>query len=246
MKQYKVIIADSSEEFCAALRTQLAPLCQVKICQSGWQTLEILSEDRPEVLVLDLMLPKLDGISLLSAMSAAGYCPAVLATTCCVSPWILRAAEDLSVACLMEKPCTAEAVGQQVQRLLQQNTSSSDGDLYSRISGLLLSLGFSPKLRGYAYLREAVACLKAHRGICIIKDLYPRVGKRFGVSAEDVEHSIRGAVLGAWKRRKPGIWEQYLQDQPGQPLERPTNSALILALEEKLEAGDVGEKRLMP
>ena len=244
MKQYKVIIADSSEEFQAALKARLLPFCQVRCCSTGWQALSLLSEEMPDVLVLDLMLPELDGISLLRALEADGCCPVIAATTCYVSPYILKAAEQLQVRCLLEKPCSLDAAEEKIRGLLQ-NRPMTGGDLSGRVSGLLLALSFSPKLRGYGYLREAVVCLCAHRGICIIKDLYPRVGRAFGVSAEDVEHSIRGAVLLAWKHRREGIWEQYFGKTAGEKLERPTNAALIQMLERTLEAEGLTEEQAL-
>ena len=238
MKQYKVIVADSSEEFCQALERRLSPFCRVQCCRTGWETLEMVGREQPDLLMLDLMLPRLDGISLLEALEATGCSPVVGATTGYVSPYILKMAENLGVSCLFEKPCSLEAVEQKIRQMLTQDDALQRGDLSGRISAQLLSLGFSPKLRGYAYLREAVACLSAHRGICIIKDLYPRVAGRFGITAEDVEHSIRRAVLTAWKRRKAGIWERYFGREPGSPLERPTNAALIQALQENLDGRD--------
>ena len=109
MDQHTVLIADSSEEFCSELCRTLRFICNVRTCSTGGKTLALLNDLHPDILVLDLMLPELDGISVLKALHASGSHPVILATTCLVTDYILEAAGQLDVHYLLVKPCDVRA-----------------------------------------------------------------------------------------------------------------------------------------
>ncbi len=232
MRRYTVVIADSSEDFREALQSLLTPFCMVYCVKNGKETTEAISIRHPDVLVLDLTLPGLDGISLLGALTATGHSPEILATSCFISPYVLESVENLGVACLMEKPCDLGKAAQCVRKLLQERSSISENDRFSRISGILLQLGFTAKLRGYTYLREAVLQYTENPERSIYKEIYPSLAAAYGVSAEDVEHSIRGAIQDAWRHGFHRAWERYFTGE--EELTRPANAQLITVLSEYL------------
>lgn len=232
MKENLVLIADPSEDFCCALSQELSPFSRVLTCQNGAQALEILAREQLDVLVEDLMMPELDGITLIKLLTASGRSPKILVTSPYVSPYILNTLSGLNVACLMEKPCSVGAVAARVRTLLQQKGESLCTD--RGVSRLLLRMGFSAKLRGYAYLREAVIRMALDPDISLTNELYPGVASVFGVSSQHVEHSIRGAVMDAWKNRPAGIWELYFDPDTTGYLGRPTNAEIISALARSL------------
>ena len=227
MKQHTLVIAEGSEDLREILQSQFDTFCQVFCCSTGKETLELLETKHPDVLFLDLMVPQLDGLSLLQALSALGDRPEILATTSYVSSYILKACESLGVRVLMEKPYDLQKAGEQVRLLLQHRNGENEEDRFSRISGLLLRLGFTAKLRGYSYLRDAVIQYAVDPDQSIMKELYPRVAALYGVTAEDVEHSIRSAVIDAWSHKNRELWNLYF----GQENQlRPSNAALIQSL----------------
>ena len=232
MKRYTLIIADSSEDFCSALRTRLESVCNVFCCKTGGEVLQLLQNHPADVLALDLMLPQMDGLSLLQALSAAGDCPGILASSCYVSPFILDAAEKLNVSFLLEKPCSLYSAEECIRELIKRRDHASCRDRFTRISGLLLRLGFSAKLRGYAYLRDAALKYAENPGLSIMKELYPSVAGAYGVSAEDVEHSIRSAAMDAWGHRIGETWELYFPRRDRNS--RPSNACLIQGLASEL------------
>lgn len=234
MDQYTVVIADSSEDFRQALQSLLEPFCRVICCENGMEAAVKLSGQHPQVLVLDLMLPMLDGLTLLRLMEAAGYRPGILATSSYISPYILKTAEELGIKYLLEKPCDLKKTAELIWKLLQDQMGEASSDRYGQISGLLLQLGFSAKLRGYAYLREAVLMCGDNPGCSIFKAVYPGVAAAFGVTAEDVEHSIRSAAMDAWEHRPAGLWEFYFGDASEGGLVRPANAAMIMGLAKSL------------
>ena len=101
MEQRRLLIADRSEDFCRQLQSILRWVCDVHICTTGSKALTMLPQLHPDVLVLDLMLPELDGISLLKALSLTPDRPLILATTCLASDYILVTAEKLDVRYLL-------------------------------------------------------------------------------------------------------------------------------------------------
>ena len=230
MAEYSVLIADSSEEFCRVLAEKLDGFCSVSVCRDGREALDLVRILNPEVLLADLMLPGMDGLSLLQAVGASGRRPGILVTTSYVSPYILQAAGELGASAVLQKPCTPEAAVRQICSLLHSRAPGTE-DLRDRISGLLLRMGFSSKLRGYAYLREAVYCMVLDPDLSIVKELYAGIALRYGITAKLVEHGIRCAIREAWEVRDRELWGRYLG--PGQLL-RPTSAVLIHALAEDL------------
>ena len=231
MAEYSVLIADGSEEFCAALKEKLNRFCKVRTCTDGTEALELLCSGVPDVLVADLMLPKLDGISLMEVVRLSGWRMGLVATSGYVSPWILHKLESLGVSALLQQPCDLQTAADRVVALLLAGAEPAEADLWCWISCLLLQLGFSAKLRGYGYLREAVYQMVLNSDRSIVKELYASVGARFGVTGRHVEHSIRGAIADAWDRRDPQIWTQCFGQMPAL---RPTSAALIHTLTRNL------------
>ena len=97
MDRQKLLIADGTEDFRLALSEILQETYHVCSCQNGKEALALLRSFQPDVLVLDLMIPGLDGISLLQAASSEGICPMVLATTRVSNSYVLDSAYRLGV-----------------------------------------------------------------------------------------------------------------------------------------------------
>ena len=81
MEKRKILIADPSESFCVALTDALRGAYQVRSCREGNEALGILQSFRPDILILDLMLSGVDGITLLQKLGKWELQPLVLATT---------------------------------------------------------------------------------------------------------------------------------------------------------------------
>ena len=229
MDQHTVLIADSSEDFCDQLQDILRWVCHVRSAQKGSKALKLLRDQPPDILVLDLMLPELDGISILKALSASGRRPIVLATTCLVTDYILQAAQQLNVDYLLVKPCDIHATAARIQEQLHrlEPPAPDDSDLKFRISGLLFMMGISPKLQGFRFLREAIAQVLLKPGQSVTKELYPAVARCCGTEGSHVERSIRGAIQDGWERRDPRIWQLYFPPDGRGLRQRPTNAVFI-------------------
>lgn len=227
----KLLIADNNEDFRLALAAALQSHYQVLYCRTGMEALEILFRETPDVFVLDLMLPELDGVTLLERAVAKGIRPMVLAVTSLSTDYVLDCAERLGIGYLIRKPCDVQAAAARVRDLSRRlKPSAPKQDPQSLVSELLLSLNIATRHKGFAYLREAVVLMTQDPRQSITKELYPAVAKRCGCEKEHVERSIRSALEAAWKRRDPQVWQLYFPDA----LHRPTNAEFISRLAEAL------------
>ena len=236
MGNLKVLIADGSDDFRLALGNALRGTYSVRSCWGGKEALTLLQEYRPDVLVLDLMLPELDGLSLLQAAAAEQIHPMVLATTRYLSDYILGSIDHLGVCYLMIKPCDVSATVSRINDIAQSLPQSAEpvADPRSVVAAQLLELGIPCKLNGYDYLMEAVPYLSQHPGSSITKELYPAVAALCHSKAAHVERSIRNAIQSGWDHREESVWRQYFLSGGSDPLSRPTNAEFISRLANQL------------
>ena len=233
MKTQKLLIADTSEEFAQALEIAMRDTCQVIRCASGLTALELLRTERPQVLVVDTMLPELDGITLLQTAARENLLPQVLTVSRYTSDYIEGALQRMGISYFMFKPCRISAVAERVMDLLELSEAPAP-DLQSAATELLLTLGVSTKHRGYDCTREAVLCLVRDRTMPMTKELYPQVAERCHGNPKQVEKSIRDAIVSAWKRKDPTVWHQYFRPCADGTVPKPSNMAFLTRIAESL------------
>ena len=115
-----VFIADSAEEFCASLCTvlkQTGGFQVVGTAADGEQAIHMIQQLKPDVLVLDLMLAKKDGISVLKAISGMDKKPVTLATSRFITDYVAGAAANLGARYLMLKPCDMNALVERLEEI---------------------------------------------------------------------------------------------------------------------------------
>ena len=236
MDKRKLLIADASEEFRSALADALRGAYQIRLCAEGIQARQQLREFRPDILVLDLMLPGYDGISLLQWALEHDLHPMVLATTRFFGDYVVESLERMNVGYVMVKPCDLSAAVQRIGDLSARLRPRPDvrPDPRNQTSSLLLTLGVPTKLRGYAYLREAVLLMMRDSTQSITKELYPEVARICGCAPAHVERSIRSAVAAAWEHRDENIWRLYFPANEEGKILRPSNGTFISRLADSL------------
>ena len=246
MELPRILIADGSEEFRCELSLALRGSYIVISCADGKQALELLESYRPELLVLDLMLPGLDGITLMQRLQNMHMHPAILATTRFVSDYVINAAQQLGAKYMMLHPCDIQGTMERIADLhrLSEHPVSLRPDGRSMVSNMLLALGVPTKLRGYYQLREAVLLMAADPSQSITKQLYPAVAKLCDATAQQVERAARSAIRAAWEHRDERVWRRYFQQDPCGHIPRPSNAefitrladAMCISLEKELDA----------
>lgn len=231
MELRKLLIADSSEEFCRALEQALTGLFHVRCCHDGNIALDLLRRERFEVLVLNLMLPGLDGITILERIASEGICPKVLAQTPLLNDYILQSAEVLEVGYLMRKPCEIQAT---VARICDLNrpirSALPTRDMRAYLSELLLTFPMPSHLLGYQLLRECILLKVRHPDMSATKELYPTAAALCGRKGCNVERNIRTVLDKAWANPNPQVWQKYFPPSE----KRPDSMAFISRIADDL------------
>lgn len=242
----KLLIADGIEESRQALAALFRDRCEVRTCADGESAMVLLREYRPDILVLDLMLPKTDGLSLLQQLRQWNIRPMVLAQTSLASPYVMERLRRLEVDYVMLKPCQMQALEVRICDFLNQMQELLPklpvGDQV--ITNALMRLGFSPKLDGYTYLCKAIPLYAQDPSQAITKELYATVGEARRKDAALVERSIRNAIDKAWRNRDEQVWRQYFRCGPNGTVPRPSNGAFIACMAQLL-AGRTGQNMVL-
>ena len=245
-KRTSVLIADSSEEFCAALTAALQRsdrFTVAGVAGDGEIALKLLEERRPDILVLDLMLAKRDGLSVLKTISGWEHRPGIVATSGFVTDYVASAAASLGVTYLMLKPCDMEAL---VERL--EEIRSGDGQVLpagrpgqpsieSMVTNIIHEIGVPAHIKGYQYLREAIIIAVGDMDVinAITKVLYPQVAKTFGTTPSRVERAIRHAIEVAWDRGDLDTLQRFFGYTVSNTKGKPTNSEFIALIADRLQ-----------
>lgn len=232
----KLLIADKSDEFRMALAELLQRDYHVKLCRDGRETLRMLQSFQPEVLVLDLMMPGMDGITLLQELAKTQLRPVILATTPFANDFVLERVGQLGVGYVMLKPCDAAAVSNRLADL----TGKAElfvvtlPDSRTEATNMLRDLNVPTKLKGFSCLREALLLMMEDPDQSVTKELYPAVAEIFGGNGYQVERAIRSAIWAAWERRDDAQWQRYFPPGPDGTVPRPTNAAFISCLADRM------------
>lgn len=232
----KLMIADTAEELRQELETLFREQCVVRSCADGETALELLRQFVPDILVLDLMLPKTDGLCVLQQLRQWQMPTMVLAQTPINSPYIMAQLQQLAVDYVMMSPCRISALQLQIQdflnRLQDEPPQPRNEDLL--VTAVLIKMGFSTKLGGYDYLADAIPLYAKDPSQAITKELYVSVGQIHGKEAGLIERSIRSAIDKAWRVGDPEIWGKFFRRLPDGTVERPSNGHFIARVAQML------------
>jgi len=227
----KLLIADSSAAFLAALEAALAEQFQIRTCFDGDAALEQLESFQPDVLIINLMLPYRDGLSVLEQTPFHPHI--VLAVTPYLNAYVQHAVRELGVDYTMLCP-SVKALCLRLQDLVAAgSTEPKTEDPGDATAFRLNLLGFSPHLDGYRQLCAAIPLFARDPGQFMTKELYPAVAKQCGCkSAECVERSIRKAIRTAWSQGDMALWRKYFPPGPRGRIPCPSNKEFICRLSE--------------
>ena len=246
-KRTSVLIADNSEEFCTALSAALQRTERFSIAGiagDGETALQLLEERRPDILVLDLMLSKKDGLSLLKGISGWERRPAVVATSGFMTDFVASAAAGLGVAYLMLKPCDTQALVDRLEELrgdagkpIVPRRPVQTQSIEALVTGIIHEIGVPAHIKGYQYLREAIIIAVNDMDVinAITKVLYPQVAKTFQTTPSRVERAIRHAIEVAWDRGDLDTLQRFFGYTVSNTKGKPTNSEFIALIADKLQ-----------
>ena len=241
--QTTVIIADNSEDFCTILTQALQRSGHFRILGTagdGEQALRMIKERKPDMVVLDLMLPKRDGLSVLKNLTEPR--PVVLATSCFVSDYVSNTAAGLGVRYLMLKPFELEALTERMEEFRKMPTikplrRGGPQNIEAMVTGIIHEIGVPAHIKGYQYLREAIMIAVSDMDVinAITKVLYPQVAKTFQTTPSRVERAIRHAIEVAWDRGDLDTLQRFFGYTVSNTKGKPTNSEFIALIADKLQ-----------
>lgn len=225
----RLLIAENSKMFASILKERLQQEMEVCICHDGCTALELLQSFCPDVLVLNLHLPRKDGFTVLR--QSAHIPRIILAVAGFQSQYVLKMSYALGISQLVLMP-TANSLIMNLMGLIQHAddpTRKPDPRLQARTH--LQSLNVPTHLDGYKQLAVALPLFAADPGQQLSKELYPAVAEVLGITdARQVERSMRTAIYHAWESADREVWAKYFPDG-----ECPNNKRFLSRLAELIE-----------
>ena len=241
-----VFIADSAEDFCSGLTAALQRADGFRVVGTagdGEQAIRMIEEKKPDILVLDLMLAKKDGISVLKAIANMEHKPITLATSAFLTEYVSTAAANLGVRYLMLKPCDMAALVERMEEIRGGESlrypvqrRNDKVSIETLVTNIIHEIGVPAHIKGYQYLREAIIIAVNDMDVinAITKVLYPEVAKNFGTTPSRVERAIRHAIEVAWDRGDLETLQKYFGYTVSNAKGKPTNSEFIAMIADRL------------
>lgn len=250
MNTIRVLIVDDNEE----LRSYMADFIQHQQgftvageASNGVDALKQVSECHPDVMLLDMIMPTLDGFGVLAALQTMPQekRPRVISVTALGRDDFIRRAVALGVSYYMIKPVDMPGLLDRIREVAQQaplsptelhSLNSMSNSLDDKLSNLFLTMGIPAHIKGYQFLREAIKLVIETPTMIggITKELYPAIARRFGTSASKVERAIRHAIEVAWSRGRVDSLNKAFGCCVALPEDKPTNGEFIALIADKL------------
>jgi len=243
----RILIADGSEAFSSALTEALQEMPQweiVGIANDGQTAVTMLHEKLPDVLILDILLPELDGIAVLQEVSAMKKPPVSMVLSGFITEYSANMASALGVRYFMAKPCRVDAVAERLGQILQAEEEKNrprqnrgEVNIEAMVTAVIHEIGVPAHIKGYQYLREAIKLAVADMEVinAITKVLYPQVAKTFSTTPSRVERAIRHAIEVAWDRGDLEVLQRFFGYTVSNTKGKPTNSEFIALIADRLQ-----------
>ena len=201
----------------------------------GESAVALVRERRPEVLVTDLLLRRVDGIGMLKELKACGEMPRTIVLSAFLNDSIVREISALGASYCFSKPCRLTDLAVRIRECTRGETAEPDGGKYeTEIAEAMISFGVMPHLQGYRYLREAIRLSIEDPNMLggVTKVLYPDLAKMYNTTPKCVERSMRSALETAWKYGNAALRDEYFGEVTMLLSKRPTNSEFIAMVKE--------------
>ena len=193
---------------------------------------------------MDLLLPKLDGISVLKEASSLPKPPLGLVLTGFLTDYAAQAAEKLGVRYFISKPCNLQTVAERVMEIVAAERADKkpfrqEAQVEALVTSIIHEIGVPAHVKGYQYLREAVRMVMDNPELMgrITKELYPGIAHRFGTTSSKVERAIRHAIEVAWNRGRIDALDEAFGKNVCALDDKPTNGEFIALVADRLGAG---------
>ena len=260
MNKIKVLIADDNYDLVQPLAEFLNLQADMEVMgchQNGTQVLEAMKEHQADVLLLDVIMPETDGISVLEALkeSETTYKRPrnIIMFTAFNQEKVMTRAAELGASYFIMKPFEMNKITDIIKDIHQNysyslkednanavfsaiNQMNEGFDLEAEITYVLHEVGVPAHIKGYLYLREAIDMIYHEIELLgsITKTLYPDVAKKYKTTSSRVERAIRHAIEVAWSRGNVEAISKIFGYTVNVNKSKPTNSEFIAMIADRL------------
>ena len=257
MKKIRIGIADDNREFCdiiAEYFREKDDIDLVFVSHDGLKTVENIKTHQPEILILDMIMPHLDGLGVLETINniELDKYPRTIVLSAVGQEQITQKAISLGAEYYIVKPFNLDVLMKRIHQL-SGNSDDDNKMKYARailkgeneedakqleieITNIIHEIGVPAHIKGYHYLRDAIIMVVEDIELlgAVTKELYPAIARENNTTPSRVERAIRHAIEVAWNRGRMetinNLFGYTVQCDKG----KPTNSEFIAIIADKL------------
>ncbi|GAA0458160.1 sporulation transcription factor Spo0A [Alkalibacillus silvisoli] len=252
MGKLKLGIADDNRELVSMLEDHFSEEEEMEVvgtAYNGNDCLNMVQEQQPDILILDIIMPHIDGLAVLEKLRdmSLDQTPKVIMLTAFGHESVTKKAVELGATYYMLKPFDLDMLKDQVLMVagskqvspIQQGIEGRKPqkvDLDANITSIIHEVGVPAHIKGYLYLREAISMVYHDIELLgsITKVLYPDIAKKYNTTASRVERAIRHAIEVAWNRGNIDSLSAIFGYTVSVSKAKPTNSEFIAMIADKL------------
>ncbi|MCM3691047.1 sporulation transcription factor Spo0A [Neobacillus niacini] len=245
----KIGIIDDNVQFTEILIDFLSTFNDMEVigvAHDGMKGMELIKNQKPDLIILDLIMPFSDGLSLLKNIYEENITIKVIILTSLGTEDTIIRAKELGASYFLMKPIDLSHLPKMIMSICSESVSmkktlkkekentNDDGKLELIITEILRSIGIPANLKGYHFIRDAIQIINNGCETSFSKVIYPAIASKYHTTPSRVERAIRHAIEVGWNR---GSLEQldFVFGNTVSPLKgRPTNGEFIALIAEHL------------
>ena len=234
-KKIKVVLTEVNEDARFMLQAALertGRFVVVGATGDGSQVQPLVKETKPDLLLLDMILPGLDGLSILRRLDEKDR-PGIVTISHMYTQDMLTEAGRLGVSIFINKPYQESGV---VQLAESRGAQGPAPGLEELVTSIIHEVGVPAHIKGYQYVREAIMITVENMDVInsVTKVLYPEVAKRYNTTPSRVERAIRHAIEVAWDRGDLETLQKFFGYTVSNAKGKPTNSEFIAMISDRI------------
>lgn len=245
----KILIGDDSAQygvFCASSLRSVG-FFVITRQKDGMVIYDAIKNEQPDVVIIDAVMPGLDGIELIKKIMASSYKkPMFIVTSAYENAFIENQVMNAGASYFMLKPFDVKMLGDRIKSMLDIDTDISSDNIRSQkrsspnleiiVTDIIHQIGVPAHIKGYHYLREAIMASVNDKEMLesVTKLLYPAVAKKFSTTPSRVERAIRHAIEIAWDRGDVDTLNSFFGYTINVGKGKPTNSEFIALITDKI------------
>ncbi|MFB1050414.1 sporulation transcription factor Spo0A [Paraliobacillus sp. JSM ZJ581] len=250
VEKIKVCLVDDNQELIELMEDYFESQSDIEVigtAYNGKDGLNLIQEKEPDIVVLDIIMPHIDGLAVLGKLKEMNLHkrPNVIMLTAFGQEEVMKNAVNLGASYFILKPFDLDSLAEQIRQVYGIPVSKAiekpakeynKFDLETSITHIIHEIGVPAHIKGYMYLREAITMVYNDIELLgsITKVLYPDIAKKFNTTASRVERAIRHAIEVAWSRGNIDSISALFGYTINVSKAKPTNSEFIAMVADRL------------